>query len=89
MDIRALFERLEEKLRTLGCTEEEVGVFSEGFAKRWESYVAQYGEAEGRSYARFEFESLQVELLQLERAGVISRRQREQLEDFIWGEISE
>lgn len=87
--MKTLFEQLAEKLKALGCTEEEVGVFSEGFAKRWESYVAQYGEAEGRSYARFEFESLQVELLQLERAGVISRRQREQLENFVWEGISE
>ena len=87
--MKTLFEQLAEKLKALGFTEEEVGVFSEGFAKRWESYVAQYGEAEGRSYARFEFESLQVELLQLERAGVISRRQREQLENFVWEGISE
>lgn len=86
--MKALFEQLVEKLKALGCTEEEVGVFSESFAKRWVSYVAQYGEAEGRSYARFEFESLQVELLQLERAGVISRRQREQLENFVWEGIS-
>ena len=88
MDIKALFEQLVEKLKALGCTEEEVGVFSEGFAKRWGSYVARYGEAEGKSCARIEFEEVEVELLQLERAGVISRRQREQLANFVWEAIS-
>lgn len=85
--MKALFEQLVEKLKALGCTEEEVGVFA-SYAERWESYLTQYGEAQGKICLEVEFEALQVQFLQLERVGAISRRQREQLESFVWEGIS-